>query len=78
MGVPADDALLAHYPVDDILESTVCELHVKLKNISMKVADGFALPSGPESTFHDNLIPPGYARVGVDEVVSAYESLDFD
>ena len=78
MEVPADDALLARYPVDDILESTVCELHVKLKNISMKVTDGFALPSGHEATFHGNPSTPGYARVGVDQVVSAYETLDLD
>ena len=64
--------------MDDILESTPCELHVKLKNISMKVADGFALPSGHEATFNGNPITPGYARVGVDQVVPAYETLDLD
>ena len=77
-GVPADDALLAHYPVDDIQETTTCELHMKMKNISMKVADGFALPNAPEATIHGNPIPPGYARVGVDEVLSGYDSLELD
>ena len=77
-GVPADDALLARYPVDDIQETTTCELHMKMKNISMKVADGFALPYTPEATIHGNPIPPGYARVGVDEVLSGYDSLELE
>ena len=77
-GVPADDALLAHYPEDDIQESTVCELHIKLKNLSMKVMDGIALPNAPKALLHGNPIPPGYACVGVDEVLSGYESLDLD
>ena len=38
-----DNALLASYPVDDIKDSTNCELHMKVKNLSMKVADGYAL-----------------------------------
>ena len=44
----------------------------------MKVADGYALPNPPEATFHDNLILAGYARVGVDEVMSGYDSLELD
>ena len=63
-GVLADDALLAHYPVDDIKEKTNCELHMKIKNISMKVAIGFALQNEPEAMLHPNPIPAGYARVG--------------
>ena len=51
---PADDALLARYPVDDVKNATPCELHVKLKNISMKVANDYALPNPPEETFHGN------------------------
>src|SRR3990170_7436931 len=77
-GVRADDALLARYPVDDIKERTSCELHMKMKNISMKVAVGFALPNAPEATIHGNPIPAGYARVGVDEVLSGYDSLELD
>ena len=65
-----DDALLAHYPVDDIQESTSCELHYKMNNISIKVADGIAFLNPPEAIYHDNPVPPGYARVGVDEVLS--------
>src|SRR3954466_11123608 len=67
-----------HYPVDDIKEQKRCELIFKMNNISIKVADGFALPNPPEGTYHDNSIQPGYARVGVDEVVSVYEELNLD
>ena len=77
-GVPADDALLARYPMDDIQETTTCELHMKMKNISMKVANGFALPNAPEATIHSNPILPGYACVRVDEVLSGYDSLELD
>ena len=42
----------------------------------MKVAVGYALPNPPEATFHGNLIPSGYARVGVDEVLSGYDLLE--
>ena len=44
----------------------------------MKVAVGFALPNEPEGTIHGNPIPAGYARVGVDEVMSGYDSLEID
>ena len=68
-GVPADDALLARYPMDDITQRENCELHVKCMNISVKVAVGFALPPVPDGTYHCSPIPDGYAVVGVDEVV---------
>src|SRR3954466_4308050 len=55
-----------------------CEPHFKMNNISIKVADGFALSNSPEATYHGNPIPTGYARVGVDEVASAYEELILD
>jgi hypothetical protein len=35
------------YPVDDISDKINRELHQSMKNISMKVAVGFALPSEP-------------------------------
>ena len=38
VGSTPGDALLDRYPVDDIMENTNCELHFKMKNISMKVA----------------------------------------
>src|SRR3990170_971724 len=73
-----DDALLDRYPVDDIIATTTCELHIKVKNISMKVADGYAYTNPPEATFHCNPIPAGYARVGVDEVMTGYSGLQLD
>ena len=33
----------AHYPVDDITEKTDCELHMSMKNMSFKVAVGYAV-----------------------------------
>ena len=67
-----DEVLQDRYPVDDIMDNTNCELHFKLKNISMKVADAVAFANPPEATFHCNAIPAGYARVLVAEVVDQY------
>jgi hypothetical protein len=89
-GVPADDAPtmdaarmidaapMDRYPVDAIKEKTSCELHVSLRNISMKVAVGYALPCTPGATYHCSPIPAGYARVGVDEVQPEFRSLELD
>jgi hypothetical protein len=49
-----------------------------MKNISMKVAVGFTLPCEPRVRWHGRGIQAGYARVGVDEVVPGYESLELD
>nr|XP_051229090.1 uncharacterized protein LOC127346885 [Lolium perenne] len=77
--LPADDdaVMLAapRYPVDDITESENCELHGKLRNISIKVAVGFALPSGPRTT---SPVPDGYAVVRVDEVMKGFEHVELD
>ena len=77
-----DDALTMaprRYPVDYITESTPCELNVKVVNIDMTVAVGYALPIGPKPTFHCRSVPEGYAVVGVDEVVNpTFEALKLD
>jgi hypothetical protein len=73
-----DDEPEIRYPVDDITESTPCELHVKVVNITMKVAVGYALSIGTNATYHCRPIPHGYAVVGVDEVMSAFEQLKLD
>ena len=78
VGSAPGDALLDSYPVDDIMENTNCELHFKMKNISMKVADALAFTNAPEATFHCNPIPGGYAHVLVDEVVDQYLGLELD
>ena len=56
----------------------MCELHTKMKNLSMKVDAGTALEYTPGVTFHGGPIPAGYARVGVDEIVKRYEELELD
>jgi hypothetical protein len=50
--VASTEVPMDHYPVDDITKKTNCELHVPMKNISMKVAVGYVLPSGPRQTWH--------------------------
>ena len=47
VGSAPGDALLDTYPVDDIIENTNYELHFKMKNISMKVADAIAYTIPP-------------------------------
>ena len=44
----------------------------------MRVAVGFALACEPGARWHGGEIQAGYARVGVDEVVQGYESLELD
>jgi hypothetical protein len=66
------------YPVDDISGKTNCVMHQYMQNISMKVAVGYALPSGPGQLWHGREIQDGYARVGVDAIVTGYESLELD
>jgi hypothetical protein len=60
------------YPVNGIKESILCELHQRMKNISMKVAVGQALPCPPDARWHGREIPAGYAKVGVDEIVTGF------
>jgi hypothetical protein len=66
------------YPVDGIKESTSCELHQRIKNISMKVAVGQALLSGPDVRWHGREIPAGYAKVEVDEIMSGFYDMELD
>jgi len=69
------------YPVDDITIPTTCELHVRVKNISVQVAHGSALPVNPASTIHGMPIPPGYASVTVKQIVEPThinENLELD
>src|SRR3954470_9809351 len=70
--------MLDRYPMDDIMENTNCELHFRMKNISMKVEDAVAFTNPPKATFHCNPIPASYARVLVDEVVDLYSGLQLD
>jgi len=66
------------YPVDDVREMTPCELHQPMNNLSFKVAIATALPCLPGALHHSLPIPPGYARVSVDELVEGFEELEID
>jgi hypothetical protein len=43
---------MGHNPMDEIKGKTHCELYQSMKNISMKVAVGYALPIQPGVTWH--------------------------
>ena len=72
------DAPMDRYPVDNIREKTPCELHVPVRNLSFKVADGYALTCEGNPLWHCNPIPAGYGRVGVDEIMDGYHDLELD
>ena len=78
----ADDARVIDggpgYPVDGIKEQTPCELHDVMKNISVKVAVGFAFVPSAKATWHGGEIPAGYARVGVDQIIPEFQSMELD
>ena len=78
-----DDALTMsppsrRYPVDDITESTSCELKLKVANLRLTAAAGMVVPGGPKPTYHCKPVPQGYAVVTVDEVMTGYEELKLD
>jgi hypothetical protein len=64
--------------VDGIKESISCELHQRMKNISMKVAVGQALPCPPDACWHDREIPAGYAKIRVDEIVMGFHDMELN
>ena len=66
------------YPMDYITEKTTCELHVGVSNLSMKVAEGYALAADSTALWLGNAIPDGYACVGLDQVEPLYKSLNLD
>src|SRR5215216_676214 len=73
-----DDAPSPHYPVDDVREMAQCELHQPMNNLSFKVSIGTALPCLHGALHHSLPIPPGYARVMVDDLVEDFADLEID
>ena len=63
-------------PVDYITEKTTCELHGAMSNISVKAAEGYALPCESTALYLGKEIPDGFARVGVDQVHPGFASLE--
>ena len=80
--LPAGDARVIDggpgYPVDGIMEQIPCELHQKMKNLSMPVALGYALPCPPGTKWHTREIPDGYTKVGVDQILTGFHSMELD
>ena len=66
------------YPVDHVTEKTNCELHVTMRNISVKVAVGYVYPTEEGAMYHHESISAGYARVGVDDIVKEFETMELD
>jgi hypothetical protein len=77
-----DDALTTaprkRYPVDDITESTACELKVQVINLRVTAAVGMAVPIVPNPTWHCRPVPKGYAVVTVDDWKQDFEELKLD
>lgn len=63
------------YPVDHIIESTPCELHVKVVNIMMKAAVGYASPIVPDQRYYCGPVPHDYAVAEVDQVMDGFAQL---
>ena len=64
--------------MDHVTEKTNCELHVTMRNISVKVAVGYVYPTEEGAMYHHESIPAGYARVGVDDIVKEFETMELD
>jgi hypothetical protein len=47
-----------------------------MKNTSMKAAVGQALPCPPDARWHGREIPAGYAKVGMDEIVTGFHDME--
>ena len=68
----------ASYPVDAITEAQNCHLMTRWMNLKVKAAVGSVYPTKPDSTFHCRLIPEGYAKVMVHEIMEGFEDLRLD
>jgi hypothetical protein len=66
------------YPVDDITESTACELKVQVMNLRVMAAVDKAVPIAPNTTWHCRPVPKRYAVITVDDVKQDFEELKLD
>ena len=67
-----------HYPMDDIIMRTPCELLYQQRKKIKLVAHGIAEVPVQGGKIHGMLIPEGYARVMVDRVEPGWEDLDLE
>ena len=66
------------FSVDEITQRTPCDLQTIIKNLMFTVAYGTAMPTQPGDVYHGQQIPPGYTRVGVEQVCQGWETLELD
>ena len=66
------------FPVDEINQRTPCDLQTAIKNLMFTVAYGTAMPTQPGDVYHGQQIPPGYTRVGMEQVCQGWETLELD
>ena len=66
------------FPVDEITQRTPCDLQTAIKNLMFTIAYGTAMPTQPGDVYHGQQIPPGYTRVGVEQVCQGWETLELD
>ena len=66
------------FPVDEITQRTPCDLQTAVKNLMFTVAYGTAMATQPGDVYHGHQIPPGYTRVGVEQVCQGWETLELD
>ena len=69
---------MEHYPVDDIVVRTPCELLCPLRKKLKVIAHGVAEVPVQGGIIHGMMIPEGYARVMVDRVEKGWEDLDLE
>uniref|UniRef100_A0A0D9VGW4 DUF8039 domain-containing protein n=1 Tax=Leersia perrieri TaxID=77586 RepID=A0A0D9VGW4_9ORYZ len=55
-----------------------CELHIPLRNLSIKVAAALTIATDPAGTFHCRTIPAGFSKVKVEQVVDTYDDLELE
>uniref|UniRef100_A0A0D9V190 DUF8039 domain-containing protein n=1 Tax=Leersia perrieri TaxID=77586 RepID=A0A0D9V190_9ORYZ len=55
-----------------------CELHIPLRNLSIKVASATTIATNPAGTFRYRTIPAGFSKVKVKQAVVTYDDLELE